>query len=86
MPAEDTHNGIIKIDRRVGIKAVFQIEINKNTGAHHTYRINQDVFLPGINHTGDSRDDGNKFNPGGLLNVRKELLGDLLQWEMSWGN
>ena len=58
---------------------MFYIEINKNAGADHADRVDENILPAGIDHAGDAGDHRNEFRPGSLMNVVEELLGDLLQ-------
>jgi|GEM_PF-4026387 len=58
---------------------MYDVEINKNAGANHAYRIDQDIFPARIDHAGNAGNYRNEFKPAGLMNVVEELLDDLLQ-------
>jgi hypothetical protein len=57
------------------------IEEDKNTGADHAHRVDQDVFPAGIDHAGDAGNHCNEFGPGSPVNVVEKLLDDWLQWK-----
>ena len=62
---------------------MFDVEPDKNSGTHHTYWVNEDVFFTGKNDTGDASHNSDKLKPGGLMYIVEELRYDLVHYSAS---